>query len=281
MLKKCKLCGNEFEPNHGKQIYCCRKCSDKAKHERYKIEKLKYKKVCPNCGLEFETINEKQIYCSKKCTALITENKIVIKKCLSCDKEFEGKRNSLYCSTKCEYDYIKIIGKYAHVCIKCNKEFKSNDKETKYCSKQCMTKYNSVCTKCGKEFTGQKDRANKFCSRKCFYEYLGYENKNIPKFKSVVSDIQHIRKAKKLHVEYEHIDPLEIFEKDNWICAVCGKKIDKYSYYPNPMSASLDHIIPFSKGGTHTRGNVRATHLRCNIVRGNKLIVTENGQLKF
>ena len=36
------------------------------------------------------------------------------------------------------------------------------------------------------------------------------------------------------------------------------------------MSVSLDHVVPLSRGGSHTLGNVRCAHLICNIRKGSK-----------
>lgn len=60
----------------------------------------------------------------------------------------------------------------------------------------------------------------------------------------------------------------EIFERDAWRCGVCTKSINPELTYPHPSSASLDHVVPLSEGGQHTRANTRATHLRCNLSRG-------------
>lgn len=56
-----------------------------------------------------------------------------------------------------------------------------------------------------------------------------------------------------------------IFLRDNWVCGICGRKINKRLKYPNPLSASIDHIIPLSKGGNDNPVNVQASHLRCNV----------------
>jgi HNH endonuclease len=37
---------------------------------------------------------------------------------------------------------------------------------------------------------------------------------------------------------------------------------------PDPLSKSLDHLIPLSRGGTHEPANVSLAHLRCNVSRG-------------
>lgn len=61
------------------------------------------------------------------------------------------------------------------------------------------------------------------------------------------------------------IDPVEIYERDNWKCNICGDQIDKTLKYPDMDSVSLDHVRPLSWGGTHTSENLAASHLRCNL----------------
>jgi 5-methylcytosine-specific restriction endonuclease McrA len=60
----------------------------------------------------------------------------------------------------------------------------------------------------------------------------------------------------------------DIYDRDRWVCGICNGKVDKRLKYPHPMSASLDHIIPLAKGGTHTRDNVQLAHLVCNSKAG-------------
>ena len=61
------------------------------------------------------------------------------------------------------------------------------------------------------------------------------------------------------------IDRRAIFERDGWVCQLCGGAIDPECQYPSPQSPSLDHIVPLAKGGSHTQGNVQAAHLFCNM----------------
>lgn len=80
------------------------------------------------------------------------------------------------------------------------------------------------------------------------------------------------RRAAKRLPGAESIDPMEIFIRDGWTCWLCRQSIDPNAASKSPLSASLDHVIPLSKGGTHTRGNVRSAHLRCNLSKGAKIV---------
>lgn len=75
----------------------------------------------------------------------------------------------------------------------------------------------------------------------------------------------HKHRALKYQTQVEPINDKRIFIRDGWICQICRQKVDKKLKYPNPKSASLDHIIPLSKGGTHTHNNVQLAHLKCNM----------------
>ena len=73
------------------------------------------------------------------------------------------------------------------------------------------------------------------------------------------------KRARKKQVTIEKFLVGEIFERDGWVCQLCHKKVNKTLQYPHPLSASLDHIIPLSKGGEHSRINVQLAHIRCNM----------------
>ena len=69
----------------------------------------------------------------------------------------------------------------------------------------------------------------------------------------------------------EQFKDIEIFERDDYICQLCFEPIDPFLRWPDPLAASLDHITPISKGGNHTRDNAQASHLRCNLVKGDRV----------
>lgn len=76
---------------------------------------------------------------------------------------------------------------------------------------------------------------------------------------------QQQRRALKKGTETEKIIDCDIFQRDGWICQLCFKPVSRRLKHPHPRSASLDHIVPLSKGGAHTRTNVHLAHFRCNL----------------
>jgi 5-methylcytosine-specific restriction endonuclease McrA len=73
------------------------------------------------------------------------------------------------------------------------------------------------------------------------------------------------RRARKAGARVEKFTHVEIFERDGWRCALCGGRVDQQLAWPDPMSKSLDHIVPLSAGGDHVRANVQLAHLTCNV----------------
>lgn len=56
----------------------------------------------------------------------------------------------------------------------------------------------------------------------------------------------------------------EVHERDSWTCGLCRLPVDPGLAWPHPLSASVDHILPLSQGGSHTLANVQCAHLSCN-----------------
>lgn len=54
-------------------------------------------------------------------------------------------------------------------------------------------------------------------------------------------------------------------------CGRCGRWIDTRLKGPDPMSLSLGHIQPLSRGGTDHPHNLRPEHLACNVAAGNRI----------
>lgn len=56
------------------------------------------------------------------------------------------------------------------------------------------------------------------------------------------------------------------------VCGICGKPVDKSIKYPDPMSPTVDHIIPLAKNGDPTSlDNLQLAHRYCNRMKSDKL----------
>jgi len=60
-------------------------------------------------------------------------------------------------------------------------------------------------------------------------------------------------------------------ERDGWVCYLCNWVVQQRAGTAyKPFGGTVDHLIPLSKGGSHTWDNVALAHRRCNTSRGNK-----------
>lgn len=84
------------------------------------------------------------------------------------------------------------------------------------------------------------------------------------------------RRARKRDAFVEDVPRFEIFERDNWECRILGCLypgilVNPDASWPDPLSASVDHVIPLAKGGLHERVNLVCAHLHCNIVKRDRI----------
>jgi hypothetical protein len=88
--------------------------------------------------------------------------------------------------------------------------------------------------------------------------------------KNVNKKKKHKYRALKLKATIEDFNPSEVFERDNYICQLCGIKTrpDFKSQY-HPKRPELDHIIPLTKGGEHSKRNTQCLCRHCNITKSN------------
>lgn len=61
--------------------------------------------------------------------------------------------------------------------------------------------------------------------------------------------------------------------KTQTICGICGKPVDFSLKYPHPLSPTVDHIVPVSKGGHPSDiSNLQLAHRCCNRAKSDKLL---------
>lgn len=69
------------------------------------------------------------------------------------------------------------------------------------------------------------------------------------------------RRAKLLGVRNEYVLRSDIIERDGSVCYLCGKDC-------TPKELHLDHVIPLSRGGSHSPDNLKVSCALCNLSKG-------------
>lgn len=62
------------------------------------------------------------------------------------------------------------------------------------------------------------------------------------------------------------------WEASNKTCCLCGTRIDDTLSAPHPMSLTLEHLTPISRGGRHDIDNIDFAHRACNTKKGPKTL---------
>lgn len=98
----------------------------------------------------------------------------------------------------------------------------------------------------------------------------GFERREYKRTQKQLLNSKHgqVRRAREKNAFVEVVDPLVVFERDNWICQLCGYPVSKLRGRETIDVASLDHIIPLAKGGKHSYANTQLAHFTCNSRKG-------------
>lgn len=70
------------------------------------------------------------------------------------------------------------------------------------------------------------------------------------------------------HLRITRASRLAIYKRDDWTCQICLDPVDPEVPANSRWGATLDHIIPWSRGGSDDPANLRLAHRWCNSVRG-------------
>lgn len=71
------------------------------------------------------------------------------------------------------------------------------------------------------------------------------------------AEYENRRRARKVTTQVEVIDRREIYARDNGCCHLCKLPVTF-------AEMELDHVKPLSRGGSHTRENLKVSHSTCN-----------------
>jgi 5-methylcytosine-specific restriction endonuclease McrA/predicted nucleic acid-binding Zn ribbon protein len=211
--------------------------------------------------------------------------------CWECS--YRHRRDCSYC--KQEFSPVSLVGNTACYCIPCRrklmsitqkkgsitglypvsgcrwclKDFQPKSNRSKCCSRNCTLSFNEMVRRTGQEvrFSGL---INCVCgklisatARKC--PPCTFENKLQRR------GIAQARRYEAMRLGDRGINWRSLGKRDGWVCYLCNWVVQQRAGTAyKPFGGTVDHLIPLSKGGTHTWDNVALAHRRCNTSRGNK-----------
>lgn len=85
------------------------------------------------------------------------------------------------------------------------------------------------------------------------------------------------RKARITRARGRPVNRQSILDRDEWLCHICRLPIPSDATVPDPLAATLDHVVPLARGGAHDPSNIAAAHFGCNVRKGDRLLATAGG----
>lgn len=237
----CKQCGKSFEAER-RRAYCSAECRPSRNRPSNWTPLAKATNQCAICGASFETHITGRKYCSRACNM----------------KAFKARNTRGYL-----LEPARIVAKE----FKRRKAMRdiSLRKQGSIRRKADMRRKRLAhsCACCGVRLDGV--RLNITYCIKCSADRLATQRRAA----------KSLRRARKRSTKVEGvaIDPIAIFERDGWLCHLCGGKTLKAKRGTmHDKAPQLDHIIPLAKGGSHTEGNLACSHGRCNLMKSDKIL---------
>jgi 5-methylcytosine-specific restriction endonuclease McrA len=120
------------------------------------------------------------------------------------------------------------------------------------------------CIVCGKWRDGAIF-GQRFCSSAC--NMLDWKKRNPERVRELGREHVRRRRARMLSTQVEKFTDKDIRMAHGDICYLCGEGINFKLKFPHPKSRSVDHVIPLSRGGSHTLENCAMVHYQCNQIK--------------
>lgn len=224
-------------------------------------------KTCAQCGTPFTARRSDARFCSQRCSCRYRAGKMHRRSCQECGTDISDRMgNARYCPPCSAERAAKVHGRSPALirCASCGTEFTNRTGREKFCTRTCSgraararqldTPLSMTCPACGERFQ-TFDVRTVACSTAC--KQWVRKHPGVPRLVDGQCETcgETFRAGRK---------------RDGWICQLCHRRISKRLRHPHPLSASLDHVIPLSRGGRHCASNVQAAHLGCNVSKGNR-----------
>lgn len=268
----CQDCGTTWERlrQRGRRPKRCDSCRvaerDRYNASRRSDQRLLNGRTCANCGETFDATTASQNYCDADCRSEAatlrrrrSDRRFRCENCGNLAVAGEGETHIFarrFCRPKCKTAWHR-----------------DERPGNLYVGPSCRihraerrTWIEGRCPECGRRFVRQDnhDSAVGYCQRACQKRVAARR-----------------RRAYLRGAGYKTLTYLSVAERDEWRCQLCGEPVDRTANAPQPMAPTLDHIVPLSRGGSHTLENCQVAHFICNSRKSDGAAVSVGGQLSL
>lgn len=233
--------------------------------------------MCQNCGSvivvgrarSYRENAQPEVYCDKECSyadrsrvyqmrriadkttlskGLIPKSmasKVVFCSCGHCHRRFATAEQKQFCSDECTQSHRERL-KEANRLQWAIERIERQKKNAKLQS----------CKHCGTQYTSLREGGKLYCSQRCVSKMARRRREHI----------------KRTSVSFGGcFSAREVFDAAKWKCKQCKCKVQPPDGTYNETEATMDHIVPVSKGGLHVWSNVQCLCRACNSAKSDKL----------
>ncbi len=289
----CLFCGQTISSRLKERKFCGHACMGKYRTRNRK----QYVCVCANCGTIWHTDVKQRNnrYCSAECVQFVRVSKALRYRqihCRQCSTLFYPRQKShVLCSMVCVRvvrsagkvvrDQQRVFARQEMALSRASATAKrQSEKDAEAARAKAVRAAKCGPCWCGKPLTpGRAGRIRRYCSRACYQKEV--RKRCGRKRGGPTRGKKHTSRARRYGVPYcGDIKSEQVYERDGWICRLCGQKVSRKLLGLNLNDApAVDHIIPLSVQGSpgHVWSNVQCSHRICNSRKSNRVV----GQIRM
>lgn len=245
--------------------------------------------ICKHCGSQAPRGRGGRKYCSAECRYIGTHGKpkqVKPTHCCVCKKPLTGRLKTV-CSKKCRHKKsgmrlkeLRDLQRVLVRCSECDNGFLTTSAQAKTCSSPCKVKRQKRLAS-EKWHESKQDRPHfkeidcSYCSKPVTVPtsftagMVSHPECKIER-KKARNRIKHTRR-RGYRATLRNMSVEKMGDRDNWTCHICKEPVNPLLPSNHKEGASVDHVIPLSRGGTDEPGNLKLSHWICNVKKSNKV----------
>lgn len=247
--RECDHCGASFTPrqNRSFQRFCSRACmaAELGPASRDARRRSNIRFACPTCGVAFGSNDRLAKFCSLTCREAAKR-----RPCSACGALFHPGPNGSHVAMcrPCRSAPARFAAALARDAARARTFARVEARLALAVPRPCRG--------CGIAFVAQR-KSQVFHDAACRER----DERRLP------DNVEHRRRAKLVQRRFRAM----IYARDGGVCYLCHQAIDAARRFPDRMSPTIDHVMPYAAGGSDHPSNLRAAHLGCNMDKGDRL----------